>query len=914
MENKNEEIKEEANINIVEEKKKEDNINKEDKNEKSNLNKEEKKSNKEDKKEEKDLNIKKNTKCINNILINKENENKNEKSENQNLNKDINNKQNVNKEKNKTIIEEKKEQQDSNIVLKSINKEDKKEDNNINKKDKKEENSIYKEENNKEANNEEIKINKEENNINIKDKNEEKNIKVDIKENQKVIKQENNIEEKNGKKGEIIPKNNDCIMNKDEKGNIKNENKIFENENKEKNLENKIEKKEPGEITTSEINKKILEKLDKDKLRSIAKNSPERIKSNIEDLITYLKNSTIGLDDFEKAYIIFYWIHENIEYDIKNKKNKDLDVTPIFVYKAGKTICEGYSRFYEYIGKQIELNIIYVKGRTKSNQSSDIFETHAWNILQVNENKYLIDTTWGSGSVENEINYNKILKEFYFCCDPEYFIFSHFPSDPNYQLLNNPIGNDEFSKTVFFSHLFFKYFKGSPQLYYLIKTKKECTIKLYKKIPKCGIKVEILTRRGNQYSSAYNSGCRNNIIYKENFIDIRLIFTKKNEYLIYIFVENLDNLDKVEKKNSKDLNKPFPLTFFPFGGFGINFSKPVSYTKILEYKVIITDNVENNKNGFKAEKKSGPKALDHDEIISKLNKEKIKLIIDKSPKIEKSKLKDFIDYLNNETKNFSEFEKAYSLYYWIYKNISYGSNGNKINETDYKKIYKSKKLNFLCSKMYTYILKKIGLNIFDIKGYSKNTGSYFQDDIIMEFHYSWNILKVKENYYIINPSIYYFIDEKELNDFYFCAKPEEFIWANLPKEPKWQLLENPITTEEFQKRIKLNHSFFKYLKSADKIYHTYTIENENKFSLKFYKKKENSKIYGKLLGEEGNFEKQNYFIENLGCKCKNNDEKDFTDVICYFEEKKEYMLYIYANDGSSKTYTKVAEFFFKYSK
>ena len=33
--------------------------------------------------------------------------------------------------------------------------------------------------------------------------------------------------------------------------------------------------------------------------------------------------------------------------------------------------------------------------------------------------------------------------------------------------------------------------------------------------------------------------------------------------------------------------------------------------------------------------------------------------------------------------------------------------------------------------MYTYILKEIGLNIFDIDGYSKNSGSYLPDTIIM---------------------------------------------------------------------------------------------------------------------------------------------------------------------------------------
>lgn len=292
--------------------------------------------------------------------------------------------------------------------------------------------------------------------------------------------EDNGIRNNNRETGKNKKKLN-IIENKE----ILNENKFSENEKGKEKPENIEEKKDPGEIKTSEINKKILEKLDKNKLQTIANKAPERIKSNIGDFIKYLKKSIKPLDDFEKAYIIFYWLHKNIEYDIKNIGNKDLDTTPISVYKAGKTICEGYSKFYEYIGKEIGINIIYVTGMVKRNQLSETFGSHAWNILKVKENYYLIDSPWGAGSVEEKSNkYIKKLKEFYFCSDPEYFIFSHFPSESKWQLLKNPIGNEEFSKTIKFSELFFKFFKGSNQIYYIIKTNKECTIRLYKKLEK----------------------------------------------------------------------------------------------------------------------------------------------------------------------------------------------------------------------------------------------------------------------------------------------------------------------------------------------------------------------------------------------------------------------------------------------
>lgn len=106
--------------------------------------------------------------------------------------------------------------------------------------------------------------------------------------------------------------------------------------------------------------------------------------------------------------------------------------------------------------------------------------------------------------------------------------------------------------------------------------------------------------------------------------------------------------------------------------------------KVFEYRVIVSDEP--------VIPPKFPNPLKQDGIISKLTKEKIKSKIERASDIEKWTLKDFVNYLNNETNNFSEFDKAYSLFYWIYKNISFDSHGTNIKDTDFEKIYKSKKL------------------------------------------------------------------------------------------------------------------------------------------------------------------------------------------------------------------------------
>ena len=71
--------------------------------------------------------------------------------------------------------------------------------------------------------------------------------------------------------------------------------------------------------------------------------------------------------------------------------------------------------------------------------------------------------------------------------------------------------------------------------------------------------------------------------------------------------------------------------------------------------------------------------------------------------------------------------------------------------------------------MFSYILKNIGLNVFEIDGFTKKDSKYIYPNQILGLNSSWNILEVKGNYYIIFSSIYYsYITIEELSDFYFC--------------------------------------------------------------------------------------------------------------------------------------------------
>ena len=449
---------------------------------------------------------------------------------------------------------------------------------------------------------------------------------------------------------------------------VKNENICYDKKEEEKIL------KEDDEIFTSHVHEEIMEKLNKDNLKEIAKKAPKRTKTKLADLITYLKKSTNEMNEFEKGYIIFYWIHENIEYDIEKRRTGKAENRPVEIYKIGKCVWEGYSRLYEYIGQQLGLKVYYITGYVEDTDYKDKYEGHAWNVLEVDKKYFLIDSTWGAGSSMNN-KFTKEFKEFYFCSNPEYFIFTHFPNESRWQLLKSPIENEDFENRVKFGEKFFKYFKGSSDLYNLIITKNEYTIRLYKKNIDFDISATIMIKNGNLYTS--DNDCKEIIDKKENYIDIKCIFTEKNNYMISISVND------GEAK---------------FLGNGRSIK---TYTRVATYKVEYLDEAEKQfEYGEINNKKSNP--LGHDEIIKNLNKDKIKLIINKAPNRKNSSLNDFIQYLKKETTDLNEFEKAYSLFFWISKNISYGF-CDLDHDDEYEEIYKQEKLDMSFSKTFSYI-------------------------------------------------------------------------------------------------------------------------------------------------------------------------------------------------------------------
>jgi transglutaminase/protease-like cytokinesis protein 3 len=184
-------------------------------------------------------------------------------------------------------------------------------------------------------------------------------------------------------------------------------------------------------------------------------------------------------DDLSKIRSIYTWVTENINYDykvlteehpfskfIKNGKsinendfNNDVILDALTTKKA---VCYGYACLFKKLCElsAVKCEIIQGKARVLRNLANENYQGdgHAWNAVQINNQWYLLDATWGVASEVNIFNQNiKIKDDFYFLADPLKLIYTHFPSNSKWQLNIKPITMDEFLNQPLLLKEYFKF-------------------------------------------------------------------------------------------------------------------------------------------------------------------------------------------------------------------------------------------------------------------------------------------------------------------------------------------------------------------------------------------------------------------------------------------------------------------------
>ena len=317
--------------------------------------------------------------------------------------------------------------------------------------------------------------------------------------------------------------------------------------------------------------------IDKEKCKQLTSKLPKRETTHLSSFKETINNLTINLNPQEKAYILFLWIGQNINYDAEGYfLGLKVDVTPEGVFENGSTVCSGYSRLYRdigvYIGLTIENVSCYAKGVGYNPGDKFTSTDHEYNVIKFNDIWYPIDSTWGAGHIKDR-HYVREFNEFYFCCEPEYLIRTHFPSEEKWMLTEKKYTLDEFSNWVKIRSDFYSlgFYKCIPD---------NCVINInnngsnnfqkfiiwHRNMKNMQAQCSVHLLIDNCYYEQSNLDFR---FYYDDRCEINCVFNKKGKYKIKIFGNTketntnkglLEYIVNVENDAQKELFYPFTYT------------------------------------------------------------------------------------------------------------------------------------------------------------------------------------------------------------------------------------------------------------------------------------------------------------------------------------------------------------------
>lgn len=148
--------------------------------------------------------------------------------------------------------------------------------------------------------------------------------------------------------------------------------------------------------------------------------------------------------DREKLSAIYGWIVTNIRYDKDSMYPINWSMYPeekiAATLRRKRGVCENYAALFTDIAIKCGFRCFTVSGYTRHSGSVNS-AGHSWCAVSLEKEWYLCDPTWDagfSGSAQ------------YFLVSPVHFVQTHMPFDPLWQLLDNPITDQEFRKGFFY--------------------------------------------------------------------------------------------------------------------------------------------------------------------------------------------------------------------------------------------------------------------------------------------------------------------------------------------------------------------------------------------------------------------------------------------------------------------------------
>jgi transglutaminase/protease-like cytokinesis protein 3 len=149
-------------------------------------------------------------------------------------------------------------------------------------------------------------------------------------------------------------------------------------------------------------------------------------------------------DPWQLAKAVHDYVADRVAYDVVSYRAgryppQDAET----VFRSHLSVCAGYSALFEAIGRAAGLHDETIVGRARGIVREGMGEGHAWNAVQLDNQWYLVDTTWDAGSVDED-GFHKEYRTSYFLAPPSVFIPLHYPDEAHWQLLTPALSEGEY--------------------------------------------------------------------------------------------------------------------------------------------------------------------------------------------------------------------------------------------------------------------------------------------------------------------------------------------------------------------------------------------------------------------------------------------------------------------------------------
>ena len=152
----------------------------------------------------------------------------------------------------------------------------------------------------------------------------------------------------------------------------------------------------------------------------------------------------------EKVRAIYRWVSENISFDCKAWHHPERQTENVRqILWRRKATSKGYALLFKELCEYADITSYVIEGYAKTNRSrigkNKRIPNHAWNAVWINDNWYLLDVSWSSGSTDDQVRrFTRHFNDYYFLTAPDKFALNHYPKDEDWMLEDIAIEKDEY--------------------------------------------------------------------------------------------------------------------------------------------------------------------------------------------------------------------------------------------------------------------------------------------------------------------------------------------------------------------------------------------------------------------------------------------------------------------------------------